>query len=488
MTNRKTTKKALLGSLLALVLCFAMLVGTTFAWFTDNEVLSDNKIQAGTLDIEAGVATAFKSTSLWEPGYSEPFAITLKNVGSLWLKYELNFANVAYGEMDPTDGTEFVGLPSNITEVLDVYVGTASIVDGKTVINGTKLGTVADLNDAGTFGAAEGVSGILAPKDGAANLNLVVKMQETAGNEYNGDWCTFDIVVNATQWTEEEDGFGNDQYDVDAEMAVAVQNEAELAAALGNGQNVIVTKDFDVVNTITVTGDAIIDLEGNVNAALNAARPFTLEDGATLTINAGNKDIQVGEFGLVNIPANGSVILNGGNYTANTNNGAFIKIRDTAGDVKVVMNGVNYADQSANGFIINAYEYAGDAEITINGSTLKAFAGIQGVGDVSVKDSTITTEAAAFEITDNAIIDNCTIAVVPGSVVGTAPAACVAVSNNGYAKVTNCELTVGSGATAYAVYSSGGKIDASNNTNDDASVYITEANSTITIDGDVYTY
>ena len=52
MTNRKTTKKALLGSLLALVLCFSMLVGTTFAWFTDSEFINGNKIQAGTLDIE----------------------------------------------------------------------------------------------------------------------------------------------------------------------------------------------------------------------------------------------------------------------------------------------------------------------------------------------------------------------------------------------------------------------------------------------------
>ena len=52
MTNSKQTKSALFSSVVALLLCFTMLLGTTFAWFTDSASTSVNKIQAGTLDIQ----------------------------------------------------------------------------------------------------------------------------------------------------------------------------------------------------------------------------------------------------------------------------------------------------------------------------------------------------------------------------------------------------------------------------------------------------
>ena len=51
MTNRKSTKRALLGSVMAMVLCLAMLIGATFAWFTDTASTGVNKIQAGNLDV-----------------------------------------------------------------------------------------------------------------------------------------------------------------------------------------------------------------------------------------------------------------------------------------------------------------------------------------------------------------------------------------------------------------------------------------------------
>ena len=52
MTNRKSTKRALLGSVMAMVLCLAMLIGATFAWFTDTASTGVNKIQAGNLDVQ----------------------------------------------------------------------------------------------------------------------------------------------------------------------------------------------------------------------------------------------------------------------------------------------------------------------------------------------------------------------------------------------------------------------------------------------------
>ena len=52
MKNSKSTKRALLTSALALLMCVTMLVGATFAWFTDTASTGVNKIQAGNLDIE----------------------------------------------------------------------------------------------------------------------------------------------------------------------------------------------------------------------------------------------------------------------------------------------------------------------------------------------------------------------------------------------------------------------------------------------------
>ncbi len=108
MTNRKSTKRALLGSVMAMVLCLAMLVGATFAWFTDTASTGVNKIQAGKLDVAlemkdaAGqwvsaegktlnwVKAAAGEQVLWEPGctYTLP-ELRVVNNGNLALKYKM---------------------------------------------------------------------------------------------------------------------------------------------------------------------------------------------------------------------------------------------------------------------------------------------------------------------------------------------------------------------------------------------------------------
>ena len=88
MTSSKATKRALISSTLALLMCVAMLIGTTFAWFTDTASTAVNKIQAGNLDVDLEMSTdgtnwesaegktlTFKTKDnraadqiLWEPG------------------------------------------------------------------------------------------------------------------------------------------------------------------------------------------------------------------------------------------------------------------------------------------------------------------------------------------------------------------------------------------------------------------------------------
>ena len=104
MVNSKSTKRALLTSALAILACVAMLIGTTFAWFTDTASTAVNKIVSGKLDVDIvgenneslnGKSLSFKNVRgetdiLWEPGATftlDTFKIV--NKGSLALKYKV---------------------------------------------------------------------------------------------------------------------------------------------------------------------------------------------------------------------------------------------------------------------------------------------------------------------------------------------------------------------------------------------------------------
>ena len=62
MSSNKQTRRTLVASVLALVVCAAMLIGTTFAWFTDSVTSGRNTIVAGNLDVELEYATATEGT------------------------------------------------------------------------------------------------------------------------------------------------------------------------------------------------------------------------------------------------------------------------------------------------------------------------------------------------------------------------------------------------------------------------------------------
>ena len=198
MTSSKSTKRALVSSALAILMCVAMLIGTTFAWFTDTASTSVNKIQAGTLKVdivkEDGV-TSIKNESmsfvnkdgsaniLWEPGatFMTP-AFKIKSTGSLALKYKLTLNGITGDNM--------------LLKVIKFSVVKAD-------------GTEVDLD---TF------EGHLTP-DAALSEALYIKghMDETANNDYQDKTLEgLGITVVATQWTYEKDS-KDDQYDKFAE-------------------------------------------------------------------------------------------------------------------------------------------------------------------------------------------------------------------------------------------------------------------------------
>ncbi len=224
MTQSKKTKKALLMSMLSVLICVAMLVGSTFAWFTDSVTSGNNRITAGNLDVEMywadgkadpnSTETVWNDASkvdkpifdyeLWEPGYAVVRHIKISNLGTLALKYEISIT-----------AKESVG---DLAKVIDVYY----IKDGKQITersqleDGIKIGTL-DKVLSGSSVAKGHISG----KTDEVNSDVAtigLKMQETAGNEYQNASIggEFDIRLVATQYTEESDSFDN-LYDDGAE-------------------------------------------------------------------------------------------------------------------------------------------------------------------------------------------------------------------------------------------------------------------------------
>ena len=245
MTSIKNTKRALLASVLSVALCCAMLIGSTFAWFTDSVTNTGNRIQAGNLEIdllmdkegtgnytsiaggkgdifgEAGMAQNSNET-LWEPGKTQIVYLGVQNRGNLALKYNIL--------LDVTDNglagaLEYAVLDGAKAEDL------AGVKDWETLkaMEGAQTGDIA----AGRTTAApngcldEIVNGM---EDETDYFALAVHMKKDAGNEYQGKDITIDVTVVATQATAEEDGFGNDQYDADAGEDTAFYTLSEFNA------------------------------------------------------------------------------------------------------------------------------------------------------------------------------------------------------------------------------------------------------------------
>ena len=234
MTNKKSTKRALISSLLVMAMCFSMLVGSTFAWFTDSVTSSGNKIISGSLDVDlyqwtdantsaeitansspifgsstSTIAQNINSDTLWEPGKTQIAYLSIKNNGNLWLKYTVqlvvkNVANNLYKVMkyEIVPDAHFGALADKSWATLG-GLDAASIADAAIPANATM-----------TF-ATTSANVPMAP-EAEHFFALAIHMDEEAGNEYQNGEVDFDLKILATQFTKEEDSF-NDQYDANAD-------------------------------------------------------------------------------------------------------------------------------------------------------------------------------------------------------------------------------------------------------------------------------
>lgn len=309
MTSIKTAKRALIFSVLATFLCVAMLVGTTFAWFTDSATTGTNQIQAGNLDIvleyatewdEAGVPTKWADASgkilsfltvggheaktYWEPGctYQLP-ELRVRNNGTLPVRFEY-IVNGFNGD-------------SKLLEVL-------SMAD--TILQDETGDLEAPLPAGKT----------------SLYFALTFHMDEAAGNEYQGLTAAgIGITVVATQANEA--------------ATFPVLNAAELTEALEKGGIVAVNQEVPVAPVVdrnntslqpqmTIKKDTVLNLAGKLTvdpavaaAGFGEASPaFAAVESGTLTINGnGELNCEAGTQQVYGINVNGGkVVINGGHF------------------------------------------------------------------------------------------------------------------------------------------------------------------------------
>ena len=276
MNESTKTKKALRGSLFALFLCIVLLIGTTFAWFTDTASTGVNNIQAGNLKVDLQMKDAngswvsaegktidFVKASgheneviLWEPGctYELP-VLRVVNKGNLALKYKIKINGIQGDE--------------KLNEV----------------INWTISDVALDTDHSLAAGAT------------SEDLTIKGHMQESAGNEYQGlSIDGISITVVATQDTVENDSFGN-TYDANAGYPVA--KYSDMKKAFADGGSIAINDNITADESKTAAADrvtvkapttlylgAMYTVPGSLEDSNNWAALYVNKD---LTINASSK-------------------------------------------------------------------------------------------------------------------------------------------------------------------------------------------------------
>ena len=345
MNNKKTTKRALLSSVMAIVLCLAMLIGTTFAWFTDTASTAVNKIQSGKLDVALEMSTdgtnwetaegktlTFKTADnraadkiLWEPGctYELP-KLRVVNNGNLALKYKI----------------QITGIQGNakLNEVIDW------------TINGITLGN--------TFTSlAVGAK---------SEFTIKGHMQETAGNEYKG--LTIDgigITVVATQDTVEKDS-NDDQYDRNAEYPT-ITTGATLNEVFG-GANI----DFGYGNTstasVTLDGKGVAVVSDWTDAWVNSdttIKGVTFKNGAVFSAKADNVTVTLENCTFYACDQS-KLTYTGNNSLTNSGAGMCLNLEKSSRQgVKFIVKNCTFVGENDESLPVDGPRYNGDG--TING-------------------------------------------------------------------------------------------------------------------------
>ncbi|MBE5786723.1 MAG: hypothetical protein E7324_04200 [Clostridiales bacterium] len=393
----KKMSPKLLALVLALVMAGGSLIGGTIAWFTDEVTSANNVITSGTLDITLEykdangawqnveeMTTPLFSYDLWEPGYTTYKTLRVANAGSLALKYQLSLNVDAAAEAGK----------ANLADVIDVYVveGDAP-ADRAALAAMTPVGTLSEVAvmnhgaDQGHLLSKAAVEGTLNAGEAAKEYTIVLKMQESAGNEYQGLSVGkgISVVLEATQYTYEEDAFGDD-YDADAQLATQVATVADLKAALAEGKNVRLLNDMELKDdSIVIANDVVLDLNGKTLSGestssatscllkVNAGATVTLKNG-TVTFDASKPDTEweagFPSYANDTISCSGTLIVDGATIENKTAPGGASYAVDCYPGANLIVNSGKLDGHGKNAIRMFANSATVPTNVTINGGEI----------------------------------------------------------------------------------------------------------------------
>lgn len=345
------TKKALIGSAGALVLCFALLLGTTFAWFTDNATTNVNKIQAGNLDVALEMKTDdgwvdaegetlsfvdMDENELWEPGctyYTDDLRIT--NKGNLALKFKV--------EVTGLDGD------AKLNEAIEWGLLSARDNDGADADEYPYIWSWKDVNGEESYSPIDGEFALLPGE--SVYMQLIAEMKASAGNEYQGlSIDGISITVMATQYTYESDSVGN-QYDKGAAYAIASLSDIN-GAINGGAEDIVFDKDVSVNveenddwSAIKVNpskgANEVVNLDGTGSVKSDKFVIWST-NGATVNINGGTYET-TGNTHLIYVNAGGKVVVNGGKFIAPAVGDLMFNMAQAAPNGQIIIKGGLYS-------------------------------------------------------------------------------------------------------------------------------------------------
>ena len=420
MKSKNATRNALFSSIIALLLCVSMLVGTTFAWFTDKVESGVNTIAAGNLDIElyhkdkgttdftkVGNTTVLfddVTPNLWEPGALAYENFMIKNEGTLALKYNMNL-NVA--EESEVNGNKLsdvilVGFKAN-GFTATTREGMIGEVESWTELSEFSLDGHGDLLTAGE----EKVFGlVLYWQPNANEIDNLYNVKDEALNLKVG------VELLATQQMKEEDSFGKD-YDEDAWMdGFKVYDAQGLQAAIDAGEkNIQLEDNIDLTESLVIPAAAstfslravpnavTINLNGNIinvgyQEGSTTNHIYAFENYGNVVIT-GNGTINA--RGIFNY---GNMVLESGTINAIDGNGGYA-VRNYEG-ATFTMNGGTIATTLEDDHLVDAGGYDAStirvdegATFVMNGGVVNNIcdwtAGIYNEGTTTINAGTVTS-------------------------------------------------------------------------------------------------
>ncbi len=356
----KSKKTALLMSFTSLLICFAMLVGSTFAWFTDTASTGVNKIVAGNLKVgfqywngekyvDAKDVSLFSEETQWEPGHTEIVYLKVINQGNLALKYRLSTINTfEYQYAKNSKGDQIL-----LSKYLKI-----GIDEGKNAAEGTYAkredAIAAVANNTVAYDSYTKENTLLPATDNSESadyLAFVVYMPTTVGNEANAvdsnnlPWIRFNLALTATQVEHENDSFDN-TYDEGVPYPIVGADEDGTGTVLYNelkkeNPSILLGADAKRFYGWSVGYTTTVDLNGH-----------------SLTTTGSQAILSVGAGGDLTITGNGTVNASGG-----SGSGAAVEVTDGG---KVTIESGTFIGKDGNSCI-----YDGGGTVEIKGGFFK---------------------------------------------------------------------------------------------------------------------